>query len=292
MDSRGTLSANQKAKLQKLRALLASLPGAIVAYSGGVDSTLLLAVASDVLPGRVIAVTASSPTYPPEETQAAVEMATALGVPVNVIETQELSDPHFSSNPRDRCYHCKRELARELLEIAEERAGDAVLDGSNFDDVSDDRPGIRAGREAGVRSLLMEAEMTKADVRAISRYLGLRTFDKPSQACLASRVPYSTPLTAELLEQIAGAERALRRLGLRQVRVRYHGPVARVEVDTAEMPIAFELRDRISRQLTEMGFVYVALDLAGYRSGSSNEVPEVGIGPGAGNQTGGGDQPA
>jgi len=292
MESRGSLTANQKAKLQKLRALLASLPGAIVAYSGGVDSTLLLATASEVLPGRVLAVTASSPTYPPEETEAAVETATALGVPVKVIETKELSDPYFASNPRDRCYHCKRELARQLLEIAEERAGDTVLDGSNFDDVNDDRPGIRAAREAGVRSLLLEAEMSKADVRAISRFLGLRTADKPSQACLASRVPYSTPLTADVLERIADAERVLRQLGLRQVRVRYHGSVARVEVEADELPVAFELRDRISRQLTEIGFVYVALDLVGYRSGSANEVPEVGIESGARNHYQGGDQPA
>lgn len=268
-----SLGANQKAKLQRLRGLLAAMHGAVVAYSGGVDSTLLLAVASDALPGRVMAVTASSATYPADEVSAAVETATGLGLPVTVIETDELSDESFTTNPPERCYHCKRELFRRLVEIAGERGYDAVLDGSNKDDLDDERPGMRAAEEAGVRSPLIEAELTKEDIREISRHLGLTTADKPSMACLASRFPYGTELTRERLEQVGRAEQALRDLGFGQLRVRYHGPLARIEVEPAEIGQAIAKRAQITRRLKEAGFVYVALDLDGYRSGSANEVP-------------------
>lgn len=266
------LSANQKAKLRNLKALLSSLPGAVVAYSGGVDSTLLLAVAAEVLSGKVLGVTASSPTYPAEEVTAAVSTATALGVPVKVIDTNELSDPRFSANPRDRCYHCKRELFRALRDIAKERDGDAVLDGTNFDDLSDERPGMEAAREAGVHSPLLEAELTKEDIRAISRHLDLPTSEKPSMACLASRFPYGTELSADVLARVGRAEKALRDLGFEQVRVRYHDPVARVEVEPSQMEAVVAARDQVCRRLKEAGFIYVALDLDGYRTGSANEV--------------------
>lgn len=267
-------SPNQTAKLQRLQSLLAALPGAVIAYSGGVDSTLLLAVAARVLPGRVLAVTAASPTYPTGEVAAAVEVATSLGVPVRVIETDEITDPRFAANSRDRCYHCKKELFGRLLEISEERGGDPVLDGANADDLYDERPGMKAARDAGVRSPLIEAELTKEEVRALSRYLDLPTAEKPSLACLASRVPYGTPLNAKLLEQVDRAEQALRDLGFGQVRVRYHGPVARIEVEPHDIDEALAKREQIARRAREAGFVYVALDLDGYRSGSANEVIE------------------
>lgn len=266
------MATDRDAKLKSLRAELSSLDGAVIAYSGGVDSTLLLAVAADVLPGRVIAVVASSQTYPSEELSHAVETAAGLGVQVEVIETDELSDPKFVANTADRCYWCKRELFSRLTVIAEQRGGAAVLDGSNVDDLDDERPGMRAAKEAGVRSPLIDAGLTKAEIRALSRKLGLATADKPSMACLASRFPYGCELAPEILEQVGRAEAALREMGFAQVRVRYHGPAARIEVDPGQLDRALARRDEISKSVKQVGFVYVSLDLDGYRTGSANEV--------------------
>lgn len=268
-----TVSAARRRKLDKLRADLAGLGGALVAFSGGTDSTLLLKVAADVLGDAVLAVTAASPLYPGRETVEARRLARRLGVRHRVIRTTELRNPAFAANPPLRCYHCKRELFATLRRIADAAGLRHVLDGSNADDAADYRPGARAGRELKVRSPLRDAGLTKADVRALSRALRLPTWDKPALACLASRFPYGDPIDAAGLARVGRAEDALRRLGFREVRVRHHGPVARVELAPGEIGRLTDagLRAKISRRLKSVGYAYVALDLDGYRTGSLNE---------------------
>lgn len=258
-------------KYDAVRERLAGLDGVLVAYSGGVDSTLLAVAARDVLGERALAVLATSDTYPASEVESARATARDLGLRIEVVETHELDDPRFADNPPDRCYWCKRELFGLLRRIAAERGIAHVADGSNADDVSDHRPGRRAAAESGVISPLQDAGMTKADIRAVSRALGLPTWDKPAMACLASRFPYGTPIAEAPLRRVGWAEDAIRALGLRQFRVRAHGDVARLEVDPGEMEVAWGLRAEIAAALRAAGFAYAALDLEGYRSGSLNE---------------------
>jgi uncharacterized protein len=243
----------------------------VVAYSGGTDSTLLLRVAHDELGEDAIAVTAVSPSTPADELQEATAMAREIRSQHLVVHSDELQDPNYTANSPDRCYHCKYLRFDGLRELAREKGFTYVADGSNLDDLGDHRPGIRASRELGVRSPLKEAGLTKADVRALSRTLGLPTWDKPSGACLASRIPYGTPITSERLKQIDDAERFVRSLGISQVRVRLHGDIARIEVEARDLRILVQNRSDLVLELRRLGFSYVTVDLEGYRTGSMNE---------------------
>ncbi len=267
----GTVSAALRAKEAHLHRVLAGLSGAVVAFSGGVDSTLLLSEAVEVLGDRVLAVTASSETYFPEEIEEARKLAAVIGARLEVIETQELENEEFAANPSNRCYYCKGELFGKLTEIARRAGLGVVLDGTNADDVSDHRPGRQAARETGVRSPLLEAGLAKADIRALSRARDLPNWDKPALACLASRFPYGTKITRPELERVAAAERHLRGLGFNQLRVRNHGEIARIEVPSSDLGRLLESREQVVARFKELGFLYVTMDLQGYRTGSMNE---------------------
>jgi uncharacterized protein len=259
------------AVLQRLQAQFAGVEDAVVAFSGGADSSLVLAVAARALgPDHVTAVTATSPTYLDEELAAATAAAASLGVEHVVVATHEFDDERFVENSRERCYWCKTGLLEALAVVAAER-GAALVDGANADDVGDHRPGMRAAAERGVLQPLLAAGVGKAEVRRLARELGLATWDAPQQACLASRIPYGEAITPDKLAAVAEAERALRALGFRQCRVRHHGDVARVEVEPAELERAFARRDEISRSVHAAGFAFVALDVDGFRTGSMNE---------------------
>jgi len=263
------------ARADELRRLLAELPRAVVAFSGGVDSSLLAAAAVEALGDRALAVTGVSPSLAPSEREEARRVAATIGIAHREIETHEIDRPGYVENSPERCFECKDELYSLLDALAREDLGDAVvLDGANADDSGDFRPGRRAAREHGVRSPLAEAGFTKADVRALAKRLGVPTWDKPAMACLASRIPYGSEVTPEKLRQIAGAELALRKLGLRELRVRHHDRVARVELGPAELAsaLAEPLRSQIVAAVKSAGFAYVAVDLEGFRSGSLNEV--------------------
>lgn len=258
--------------LARLLAQFAGLSGAVVAFSGGVDSSLVLAAATRALgPDRVVAVTATSPTYVHEELAAAAEVAASLGVEHVVVETREFDDPRFVENSRERCYWCKAGLLDELARVAAARGRATFVDGANADDTGDHRPGMRAAAERGVAQPLLAAGIGKAEVRRLAQRLGLSTWDAPQQACLASRVPYGEPVTVDKLAAVAAAEKALRALGFRQCRARHHGAVARLELDREQLGRAVDLRQDIARAVHAAGFTYVALDLDGFRTGSMNE---------------------
>jgi uncharacterized protein len=258
-------------KEQRLRVVVRGYQSALVAFSGGADSALVLKIAADELGGRARALTAVSPTMARRERESAERFAAQIGVPLEVVESRELERPGFRQNPTDRCYHCKA----ELLEIARPRA-DAlglreVLLGTNVDDLGDHRPGLRASNERGARHPLVEAGLSKDEVRQLSQALGLPTWDKPQLACLSSRFPYGTEITDERLARIDRFEEGLHDLGFRQLRVRYHDTIARLELETAELGRAVELRAAIVALGKSCGFTYVALDLEGFRSGAMNE---------------------
>lgn len=261
-----------ESRLERLRGILTDCASVCVGYSGGVDSVYLASVALDVLGAeRVLAVTGLSAAYPEIQRDTALRCVEELGIPHLEIATDELSDPNYTANPSNRCYFCKTELWSRLTVLAAERGLRCVLDGSNADDASDYRPGMVAAREHGVRSPLLEAGLTKHDIRELSRRRGLPTWDQPSAPCLSSRLPYGLAVTPARLRQVEAAEATLRVLGFREFRVRHHGSVARLEIAPAEMRRALELRTELSTPLLELGFARVLLDVEGYRRGALNE---------------------
>jgi len=259
-------------KKTELISLLSDLDSLLVAFSGGVDSTFLLAVAHEILGNRLLAVTAYSPVQPESEKRAAIGLAEQMGVHHIVIQSQEMTLPVFTRNPADRCYHCKIQLFGLLLNMAKDKGIQCVAHGANLDDLKDYRPGLKAAKELKIRAPLMDAGLTKADIRELSREMGLETWDKPAMACLASRIPYNTTLTVEKLAMVERAEQLLHQLGFRHCRVRHHGDLARIEVlpgDFSEI-LREEVSANIISQFQALGFDHISLDLEGYTQGSMN----------------------
>ena len=272
-DIREKLDPELESKLCRCREILGPLGSAVVAFSGGVDSTLLLSLSVQTLgPGHVVGAIGISPSLPRRELEAARDFARRIGVELVEIQTGELNDPNYRTNPTNRCYYCKRELFSRLKGLAEQKGYNTILSGANADDRGDFRPGLNAGKELGVRTPLLEAGLTKADVRAISRAMDLPTWNKPAAACLSSRIPYGRAITAAGLSRIERAEYILKDLGFLQCRVRDHGTLGRIEVPQADIARLTGLRKLILGPLKALGYTYITADLQGFRSGAMNEV--------------------
>lgn len=258
-------------KHQSIQRSLLEMQSVVVAYSGGIDSALLLKIAHDTLGERAIGITAVSASLANAERIEARRVAQEIGARQIEIESHETEDPRYLANSPNRCFFCKSEVYDRLVAFAREHGYGYIVDGTNADDTGDHRPGRQAAREHGVRSPLLEAGLTKTDIRLLARQLGLSIWDKPAAACLSSRMPYGTTITMQALSQVEKAEQSLRKIGFRQLRVRHHDQLARIEVETQDFPKLMERREEIVRALKEVGYVYVTLDLSGFRSGSMNE---------------------
>jgi uncharacterized protein len=269
-------------KLEQVRASFRRMRSVMVAFSGGVDSTFVLRVAHDTIGDRLIALTTTSPTMPDDDRRNAIAMALAIGVRHLVIESNELEIEGYARNPLNRCYLCKHNLFEVCAAKARELGIEIIVDGLNLDDLHDYRPGIKAAAERRVQHPLVEAELTKAEIRELSRSLGLPTWDRPASPCLSSRFPYGTTITLEGLHQVEGGEQILHALGFRVARVRYHGEVARIEVEAGELGRMLDptIREAINGEFKKLGFRFVTLDLKGFRSGSLNEGIQTAQSPG------------
>lgn len=259
-------------KLNKLKNILENMDSALIAYSGGVDSTFLLKIAHNTLGNKVIAVTARSLTYPKEELKEAKRLAKLIGVRHTIISSEETKNKNFKNNHKNRCYYCKKELFSKLKDIAKKEKMNYVLDASNYDDGKDFRPGMKAINELNIKSPLKDAKLTKQNIRFLSKKLKLTTWNKPSFACLATRFPYGDKITNKKLIIVNKAENYLKKLGIKQLRIRHHNAIARIEVNKKDFSLLLKNPDNIIKKFKKLGFSYITLDLEGYRTGSMNEV--------------------